>query len=298
MARARRVLAVIALPMLAALCGGARADLAVRDDSGQRVTLAAPARRIVSLAPHATELLFAAGAGTAVVGVSQYSDYPPPARRLPSVGGVAALDLERIVALKPDLIVAWASGNSASQIARLRRLGFPLFESEPHDFATVASSLERLARLAGSDAAGQAAAADFRARRDALAARYGQRPPVRVFYQIWEQPLMTLSDSSLAGAALRLCGAQNIFGGLPQLAPTVGREAVLAADPEAIISADGPTPGDFSGWKRFARMTAVARGNLFSLDPDLMARASPRILDGTEALCRQLDLARSRRPAD
>lgn len=294
MARARRLLAASAL---AALGAGAHAQITVSDDSGQRVALAAPAQRIVSLAPHATELLFAAGAGAAVVGVSQYSDYPPAARRIASVGGVAALDLERIVALKPDLIVAWASGNSASQVARLRQLGIPVFESEPRDFAAVASSLERLARLAGSDAAGQAAAAGFRARHAALAERYGRRPAVRVFYQIWEQPLMTLTDASLAGAALRLCGAQNIFGGLPQLAPTVGREAVLAADPEAIVSADGPTRNDFSGWKRFAQMTAVVRDNLFSIDADLMARAGPRILDGTEALCQKLELARSRRPA-
>lgn len=291
---AARLAAAALLAALAAAAASAHAAITVTDDANLRVTLAAPAHRIVSLAPHVTELLYAAGAGAFVVGVSQYSDYPPAAQQVVSVGGVAAVDLERIIALKPDLVVAWGSGNSANQVARLRQLKIPVFESEPRDFAGVASSLERLAHLAGTDAIGHAAARAFRERRAALAARYRQRPPVRVFYQIWNKPLMTLNDTSLAGAALHLCGAQNIFGGLPQLAPTVSREAVLAANPDAIVSADGPERNDFSDWKQFPHMAAVARGNLFSLDADLLTRAGPRILDGTEALCRQLELARSR----
>ncbi len=291
----RNLRAILTLSVAALASGGAHATITVTDDAGHSLSLAAPARRIVSLAPHATELLYAAGAGAFVVGVSQYSDYPPPARQVAPVGGVAALDLERIIALKPDLVVAWGSGNSASQIARLRQLAIPVFESEPRDFATVASSLERLARLAGTDSIGHAAAAAFRARRAALAARYRRRPTVRVFYQIWNNPLMTLNDSALAAAALQLCGAQNIFGQLPQLVPTVSREAVLAANPEAIVSADAPGQADFSDWKRLPQMTAVSRNNLFSVDANLLTRAGPRILDGTEALCRQLELARSRR---
>lgn len=291
----RGLRAILALSAAALASGGAQATVTVTDDAGHKLSLAAPAHRIVSLAPHATELLYAAGAGAFVVGVSQYSDYPPPARQVASVGGVAALDLERLIALKPDLVVAWGSGNSASQVARLRQLGIPVFESEPRDFATVATSLERLAQLAGTDTIGGAAAAAFRARRAALAARYRRRPTVRVFYQIWNKPLMTLNDRTLAAAALRLCGAQNIFGQLPQLVPSVSREAVLAADPEAIVSADAPGQADFSDWKRLPQMTAVTRNNLFSVDANLLTRGGPRILDGTEALCRQLELARSRR---
>lgn len=271
------------------------AAVSVVDDGKRTVTLAEPARRIVSLAPHATELIYAAGAGAYLVGVSEYSNYPPEASRLPSVGGVSALDLERVITLKPDLVVVWGSGNSATQIARLRALGIPVFESEPRDFATIASSIERLAQLAGTDAVGRAAADGFRARLEKIRTTYQQRPPVSVFYQIWRSPLMTLNDAHMVSTAIRLCGGENLFGKLPQLAPTVSMEAVLKANPEAIIASSGAKDDAFSGWRRFPALTAVARGNLFMVDADVMNRASPRVLDGAEALCQHLESARSKR---
>jgi iron complex transport system substrate-binding protein len=265
------------------------------DDGGRTVTLPKPARRIVSLAPHATELLYAAGAGPRMAGVSEHSNHPPEAKLLPSVGGAAAPDLERVLSLKPDLVVAWASGNSAAQIAKLRSLGIPVFESEPRDFAAIASSLERLARLAGSESAGRAEADRFRSRLERLRSHYRQRPPVSVFYQIWRAPLMTLNDAHLVSAALRLCGGENIFGGMPQLAPTVGIESVLKANPEVMIASGGAQDDPFADWRRFPALTAVARGNLFMINGELMNRAAPRVLDGTEALCKQLDAARAKR---
>lgn len=273
----------------------ATAAVSVQDDAGHTVTLPTPARRIISLAPHATELLYAAGAGDKLVAVGKFSDYPPPAQQLPLVGDSAALDLERIVALKPDLVVVWGSGNSASQIAKLRSLGLTIFESEPHDFATIASSLERLARIAGSDALGAAAAANFRARLQRITQTYQQRAPVRVFYQIWREPLMTLNDEHMVSAAIRLCGGQNIFGKLPRLAPTVGIEAVLQADPEVIIAGSSARDDSLDAWRRFPKLTAVAHNNLFTLDSNTMTRAGPRILDGTDALCQLLDAARRKR---
>lgn len=272
----------------------ALAAISVQDDSNRPVTLTAPARRIVSLSPHATELLYAAGAGALLVGVIEHSDYPPEARRITSVGSSAAVDIERIVTLKPDLVVAWGSGNSMTQITRLKSLGIPVFESEPHNFAMIASSLERLAQLAGTNAIGKAAAGEFRARLKSITAKYQARPTVRVFYQIWRTPLMTLNDAHLVSQALRLCGGENIFGKLPQLAPTVSTEAVMEQDPEAIITTDS-IQDSFSIWRNFPGMTAVARDNLFSINRDWMNRAGPRVLDGTEQLCKQLDLARARR---
>lgn len=271
--------------------------ITVQDDAQHSVTLSHPAQRIISLAPHATELLFAAGAGPYVIGASAYSDYPPAAKQLPSVGDGNALDAERIIALKPDLIVAWSSGNSASQLATLRAIGIPVFESEPHDFSTIASSLERLAKLAGTEAIGKAAAAAFRARLALLTKTYRQRPKVRVFYQIWKKPLMTLNDEHLVSSAIRLCGGENIFGKLPQLVPTVSTEAVLQANPEVIFAADGSNTGaaDQSLWRRFPSLTAVARNNLFTLTADQISRPGPRILDGATELCQNLDIARGRR---
>lgn len=270
------------------------APITVQDDAHRTVSLNAPAQRIVSLAPHATELLFASGAGDKVVGVSDYSDYPPEAKRIASVGGSATLDLERIVALKPDLVVIWGSGNPAAQVAKLRQLGIKLFESEPRDFSDIASSLERLATLAGTLPAGQAAANAFRARLRQLQAHYMQRAPVRVFYQIWHAPLMTLNDDHLSSKVIRLCGGENVFGKLPQLAPTVSTESVLQANPEVIVA--GGTGDDvLSSWRQFPQLLAVKHGNLVTLNADIITRGAPRILDGAEVLCKQLDLARSRR---
>ncbi len=286
----------LALCMLALLpLASAWATVSAVDDEARTVTLSEPAHRVISLAPHATEMLYAAGAGDHVVGVVDYSDFPPEAKRIPSVGSGIALDLERIVQLKPDLIVAWSSGNSAAQIARLRALGIPVFESEPRDFDAIASSLERLAHLAGTDATGQAAASSFRERLRKLAATYRHRPTVTVFYQIWRKPLMTLNGAHPVSRALRLCGGENIFGGLPQLAPTVGIEAVLQANPDAIIASNGATGDVLSGWRRFPHLKAVAHGNLITIDGSEMNRSGPRMLDGVEDLCRQLDRVRGKK---
>lgn len=265
------------------------------DDTKHAVTLQSPARRIISLAPHTTEMLFAAGAGAFVVGVAEYSDYPPEAKRIASVGSGVSLDLERILQLKPDLIVGWNNGSAAAQLAKLEALGIPVFKTEPHDFPTIASSLERLAHLAGTDAAGHAAAESFRARLKRLEATYRQRPTLRVFYQIWHSPLMTLNDDTTPSSVLRLCGAENIFGRLPQLAPTVGVEAVLKANPDVIVASSGEQDDPFGAWRRFPNLKAVARDNLLLIDGGVLNRSGPRILDGAEMLCKQLDAVRNRR---
>lgn len=290
--RVRRLAAACALAFV--LPGAATAATSVVDDANRTVTLPSTARRIVSLAPHTTEMLFAAGAGAYVVGVSEFSDYPPEAKRIQSVGSGVSLDLERILQLKPDLVVGWNNGVAATQLAKLEPLGIPIYKSEPYDFPTIALSIERLARLAGTDATGQAAAKAFRTKLKKLQDTYQARRPITVFYQIWRTPLMTLNGSHLASSALRLCGGSNIFAGLPQLAPTVSEEAVLKSDPEAIVASSGEQEDVFAPWRRFPTMKAVARGNLVSIDGNLMNRAGPRILDGTEDLCRKLDAVRAK----
>lgn len=308
-ARRRRALVAASLACLACLAvsgfaappttsppNAAGSPVSAIDDAGNRVSLPSPARRIVSLAPHVTELLYAAGAGGRVVGASDYSDYPPAARAIPSIGGAASIDIERIVALRPDLIVAWRGGNAPAQIAMLRRLGLPVFESAPQRLEDIASSIERLGRLAGTPATADAAARAFRARLRALAERYRGRPPVTVFYQVWAEPLMTFGGDSLISTTTRSCGGVNAFARLAAPAPTVSVEAVVARSPEAIfLIGDGGNAPD--GWRRFPELPAVARGNLFALSADWASRPGPRILDAAEAICRDLDLARSRRPA-
>ncbi|MFJ3047086.1 cobalamin-binding protein [Herbaspirillum chlorophenolicum] len=271
----------------------ASAAITVKDDLGNEVTLAHPARRIVSLAPHVTELLYAAGAGDRLIGASNFSDFPAAAAKLPSVGSFAALDLERVLSLKPDLVVAWYSGNKPSQLARLREFGIPIYESQPADFGMIADSLEKLSRLAGSESIGNTAAKDFRARWQALQTQYRGRTEVSVFYQIWSQPPMTLNGRHMVSSVLKLCGGRNIFADLPQLAPTVSVEAVLAADPQVIL-----TPGDakdqpLERWRQFPRLRAVRDGHLYAVNADWLNRAGPRVLDATEQVCGLLDRARA-----
>ncbi|MDC8757553.1 cobalamin-binding protein [Janthinobacterium fluminis] len=293
MTNARRLIPCLML-LWPAVC---LAGVSVRDDAGRSVTLAQPARRVVAMAPHVTELLFAAGGGARVVGVMNHSDYPQAARRLPVVGSNDQIDVERVLALQPDLLVVWQSGNTARQLEQLRALGIPIFYSEPRKLDDVADSLIRFGRLLDSEAAAQAAARAYRARIAALTATYAQRPAVRVFYQIWERPLFTLNGQHIVSDALRACGGRNIFADLNVVAPSVGAEAVLQANPEAIVGGKAREGGGIDVWREYKSMLAVQRGNLFTLDGDMLARATPRMADAVQTLCEQLELARRRRQA-
>ena len=294
-----RMLNRLLLPALLAAFGFAHADVSVIDDTGVTIRLVQPAKRIVSLAPHVTETLFAAGAGDRVVGTVEYSDYPDAAKKLPRVGGYSRIDLEAVAALKPDLIIAWQSGNAAAHLDKLRALGFPLYLSQPNRIEDVASELERLGTLAGTSAVGNAAASQFRERLAGLQKRYGARPVVRTFYQIWKQPLMTIGRKQIITDVVRLCGGENVFASLETMAPTVTVEAVIAANPEAIIASGmgEARPEWLDDWKRWTSITAVARDNLFFVQPELIQRHTPRLLDGAERLCQHLETTRSRRPA-
>jgi len=289
----------LALTATVALLPAAHAELVFKDDSGHEIRLKAPAKRIITLAPHATELLYAAGAGDRLIGTVEYSDFPPAAKKVPRVGSYDRFDLEAISALKPDLIVAWETGNPAAQVDKLKALGLTVYVTQPNRMEDVAGQLVRFGRLAGTEATADAAAAQFRQRLETLRRNNAGKPKIRVFYQIWITPLMTVGGPQIITSAIQLCGGENVFGHLTQMAPTVSVEAVLAADPEAIVATGmgDARPEWLNDWNKWPRMTAVKRGNLFHIHPDLMQRHTPRILDGAEKLCADLDVARSRRPA-
>lgn len=290
---------ILGLAVLAGASLPAQAQITLTDDAGQPLRLDKPATRIVSLAPHVTELLFAAGAGARVVGVVAYSDFPPEARALPQVGSYTQVDLEAVIALRPDLVVGWKSGNREQHLERLRALGIAVWLNEPRSLDDVARSIEALGTLAGSTAVAQANADAFRRRHARLKADYSERPTVRTFYQIWDRPLMTVNDEHVIADVIRLCGGQNVFGTLAQLAPTIGVESVLAANPEAIVASgmDEARPEWLDQWKRWPALAATAADNLFFVPPDLIQRHTPRLLDGAEALCAHLETARGRRTA-
>ncbi len=267
--------------------------ISVIDDNQQTVTLTRPAQRIVSLAPSLTELLYAAGAGAQVVGVSEYSDYPPEARTLPIVGRYDLLDMETIVALAPDLIVAWRSGNPRSAVQSLIDLGFNVYVAEPTTIASIADHIERFATLAGTQAAGLAAAEHFREALALLDNTYRNREQVRVFYQVWNEPLISVGGNELINDIIRLCGGSNIFDDLG-LAPKVSEEAVLLRDPAVIIASgmDASRPAWLDDWLRWPQLQAVANGHLYFVPPDLVQRHSLRVLSGTEQTCQHIEAAR------
>ena len=276
-----------------------RAELSVVDETGREVRLANPARRIISLAPHVTELLFAAGAGERVIGVVSYSDYPEAALKLPQVGGYHNLDLEKIVGLKPDLIVAWSSGNRQTHLEKLEALGIPVYLTEPRTLSDIAHSIEMLGRLAGSENIAMQEAEAFRTRLRTLQERFSNRPSVRMMYQIWDQPLRTINGQHLISDVINLCGGKNIFSDLPQLAPVIGVESVLAADPEAIVASGmgEARPDWLDRWRAWPNLQATKMGNLFFIPPQLVQRHTPRILDGATQLCDFLENARAKRPS-
>ncbi|WP_224750302.1 cobalamin-binding protein [Halomonas sp. ML-15] len=269
----------------------------VIDDREREICLEAPAQRIAALSPGATELIWAAGAGDQVVAVVSYSDYPPEAQEVASVGSHTRVDLEALISLEPDLVIGWVTGNPSEQLETLEQLGLPVFYIEPRSIDAVASTLERLAQLAGSEAEGDQAAAEFRAGMDALAAEYADAEPVTTFYQVWDEPLMSVNDEHLIGEVVRLCGGVNTFGGLSRLVPRIDDEAVLAADPEAIIAGGMGEENRhwLSHWQQYPGLTAVARDNLFFVPPSLIQRPTPRLLEGSRILCEKLEVARGRR---
>ena len=288
------------LPLLiVSLALGAQnvAAITVRDDTGREIRLDAPARRIVSLAPHVTELLFEIGAGDAIVAATEYSDYPEAAKRLPRVGGLAGIALERIVAAKPDLVIAWQSGTAQAQIDALSRLGIPVFRSEPHTLADVTSTLESFGALTGHVHEASAKADEFRRKVDALRETYASRAPVRVFYQVWNNPLMTVGGPHLITSVIELCGGRNVFAPIGMLAPTIDVEAVIAADPQLIVTAaeSGKQRNDIAQWSRWTSVSAVRHQRYLFLDPVLITRHTSRILIGAQALCRAIDAVRGDR---
>ena len=273
------------------------ADISVTDDAGTTVTLARPARRIISLAPHVTELLFASGAGSRIVGTTRYSDYPPAALDIPRIGDSFVVDTERVLRSKPDVIIVWLHGNADAQLDALKRLGIPVFSSEPRRLSDISSTIRRLGTLSGTESVAEPAAQDFERGVAALRARHAGRPPVRVFYQVAERPLLTINREHLIADVLQLCGATNVFGELPALTPAVTAEAVAARDPEAIVTSGGE-PGNETGfalWSKLKTLTATRRHNFILLHSDLISRQSPRILDGAQQLCDALERVRRRR---
>lgn len=286
------LLVLMLLPIAAA-----SSDIRVTDDLGREVRLERPAQRVISLAPNLSENLFAVGAGEQIVGVIAFSDYPDAAREIQQVGSFHQLDMERILALKPDLVVAWVTGGTRQQAERLAELGHTVFFSEPRSFGDIADTLERLGAMTGHAQQGSAVADSVRTQAAELRERYQGQAPVSVFYQVWEQPLMTAGDEHLIGRAIRLCGGRNVFGDIDALIPRIDHESVLKADPEVIVAGGmgEENRGWLEAWREWPDLRAVQREQLVFIPPSLIQRHTPRALRGARMLCEALDAARQSR---
>jgi iron complex transport system substrate-binding protein len=272
-------------------------DVCAVDDTGTEVCLGQPANRIAALSPGATELVWAAGAGERVVAVVSFSDYPEAAIKVPSVGSHTRMDLERLMELQPDLVIGWVTGNPPEQLEAIRDLGVPVFSIEPRTFEAVSQTIERLATLAGTEEEGFNEAERFRQGIARLESQYRNAEPVPVFYQVWDEPLMTVNDEHLIGKVITLCGGVNVFGELERLVPRISAEAVIGANPEAILAGGMGEENRhwLTRWEAFPGIEATAKDNLYFIPPSLVQRPTPRMLEGSQLFCQKLDNARAKR---
>jgi iron complex transport system substrate-binding protein len=280
---------------LLALPAGAASTRSVRDDSRELVTVAAAGCRIVSLAPGTTAMLYAAGAGHCLVGTIAHSDEPPQAASVQIVGDAETLDFEQLIALRPTVVVVAVDVVQRVRIDRIRALGIPVYQVHVTRLSDMADSVRRLGELAGTAAPARRAADALRAEFDSIRARFAGRTPLRVLYQIWDQPIYTIGGRHVISDALELCGATNIFADLDTAAPAVTREAAVLRDPDLIIISAPPQSGAewLAQWARFPTVSAVRNGRVLSYSDARMDRMGPSALAAAASLCELVDRART-----
>ncbi len=269
----------------------------VTDFTGSILNLKKPAERIVALAPHIVENVYTAGAGDRLVGVVAYSDFPEEATELPIVGGYAKTNLEKILELKPDLVIAWESGNSDASVARIKELGFPVYVDQPDKLEDVAKSIRDIGTLSGTATVANSAASQFLEEVEYIRAKKLNQTPVTAFYQVWNSPLRTINGKHIISDAIELCGGINIYASESTIAPIINIESILKRDPEVILASgmSESRPEWLDDWKEWPSLSAVKSNNLFFVNPDHIQRHTIRIMHGIEAICSQLDDARNKR---
>lgn len=275
------------------------AAIEVIDDTGRTISLERPAQKIISLSPHITELIFSAGAGEKLTGVDNYSNYPEAAKSITRIGDANHLDIETILSLKPDLIVAWGSGQSHNQfIQQLIRLNQTIYISSPENMEAIPRTVENLGKLAGTYTYAKQQSQNFRNELKNIISEYSEQSPVTVFYEIWHQPLFTINGQHVMSQVIEICGGKNVFAELPILSPEVSVESVISANPDVIVASGIATnngvqrPPWLDDWLQWPTIKAAKNNHLYHLHPDLIHRQTFRILQGTRILCEQLQRAR------
>tara|TARA_B100000470_G_scaffold87259_1_gene67289 strand:- start:97 stop:945 length:849 start_codon:yes stop_codon:yes gene_type:complete len=268
--------------------------ISIIDDAGNTITLSGPVHRVISLAPALTEIIYHVGGGNRLVGTVEHSDYPAAARNIQRIGAHDRFDFETILALQPDLILAWASGNPANQLNRLEKLGLLVYRAEPGTLESLASTIQQIGKVVGNAHEGVARSQELLIKANGIKQEFSHRQNLTVFYQVWHDPIITLNGNHIVSQMLRSCGATNLFSDLPDIAPVVSLESVIKRNPEVIVVGGTPegAPKWLKNWEAWSHITAVARGHLYSVNADLLHRHSPRIILGLRKLCETLDQAR------
>ncbi|OED41765.1 hypothetical protein ACH42_13100 [Endozoicomonas sp. (ex Bugula neritina AB1)] len=271
----------------------------VTDDSRRQVCVQSKAPSIISLAPGSTELLFAAGAGKQVIATDQYSDYPPEVDSLPKVGGYPSINLEAIISYQPELVIIWTDGNSQQLVRHLEKLGINTFHINAQNFEGIDRVIRKLGRIAGTETAGNKAANEFTERLAALKNKYQQQSELSVFFEIWREPLMSVGGSQIITNAIEVCGGRSLYADIAQPTVKVGMEQLITDNPDVILSSDprGHTPETqkemLNYWQKWGSISAVKQKQLYTIPSDYIARLTPRLLEGTEIICKQLQAVRS-----
>ena len=268
--------------------------ITVVDDSGETIVLAQPAQRIITLAPHLTEQVFSAGGGERIVATVNYSNFPEAANELLVIGSYKKISYEMVVGLNPDLILTFG-GNGWEMINRLRDLNYTVYVDEPRELEDVASTLTRLGKLLGTESITDTETSRFTERLEKLRSQYSEQQSLRVFYEVWNKPLVTINGKHLISSVMRLCGGQNIFSDALPMAPRISVETVVRRDPHVIIASGhgDQRPDWLDEWENWPSITAVKQGHLYFIPPDILQRHTVRILDGAERMCEFLNLARN-----
>lgn len=293
-AAAFALLAALSFAHIHARAASAASSPAIVDDLGSQVALPVAAKRIVALAPGATALLFAAGAGDRIVATIRFADDPPAAKLIPRIGDQQSVDLERLVALKPDVVVYTEGVTSPLIVDRIRALGLPLYATWYTTLDGIAPSIRRLGALAGTQPVAQVEAARLESQLVALREKHRGASPRTVFYQVWDRPLYTVGGNQIISDALKACGASNLFGEQRASAPTIAIEAVIARNPDVII-VSSPTEVATRwamDWQRFPRLRAVENGYVFVFDDLRLDRMGPESIAAAEHLCEIIAKAR------
>ena len=284
----------LAFALIAVFCAAAaRGDtgVTVTDDLGHQITVRQPPLRIVSLSPAGNAMLLAAGAGNQLVATIEYSGQSAFERKLTKIGSAAAIDMERLIALRPGVVVVWPDGNNPAQIATIERLGVPVYRQEAVTLDGIADSLRRIGRLTGTSSVADREAGSLQARLAKLREQYANRShPPTVLLEVWDRPLYTVGGKELMSDALQVCGVRNVFADLPQRAPAIGTEAVIARNPDIIIAAAPPGQGAswLVQWRRFPSLQAVRTGRLMIFDDQRLSGLGPGVIDATAGMCRQI----------